>query len=354
MVLILKIYFKLILLFSIIFVLSLCQSTSKENKNVWANMFNKYVWNNKTKQATQSLVNFMKPGLLTRTVERFKVIVNTTYGRIAGERKLYSLKGDEYFYQFRGIPYAAAPVGNLRFKPPQPMKPWSDIKDAFEFGASCVQCNTRGPFGSEDCLFINVYTSEMPKNGTNLKPVMFWIYGGSFQTGSADIYGPEYLIRKDIVLVTFNYRVNVLGFFALGNKEVSGNYGLKDQLFALKWVQANIANFGGDPSRVTIFGESAGSASVQYQLLSAQSKGLFHQAIVQSGSALDPWALTKSPKDVAFKLAKSLGHNLNNTNELYLFFMQQPADLLARASDKLLLSEEQKKVARDYLGNKIW
>nr|XP_023018920.1 juvenile hormone esterase-like [Leptinotarsa decemlineata] len=203
------------------------------------------------------------------------------------------------FYSFLGIPYAKPPVGELRFKAPQPVEPWSGIKETVKVGDACIQREmlfTAAIQGSEDCLHLNVFTRTLPQEDSTLKPVMVWIHGGAFTQGSNDtkMYGPEYIMTEDVVLVSINYRVGYLGFLRLQDPslEVPGNAGLKDQVLALKWVQRNIKQFNGDPNNVTIFGESAGGASVHYQILSPASKGLFHKAISQSGSVLNPWAWT--------------------------------------------------------------
>lgn len=200
-------------------------------------------------------------------------------------------------HKFLGIPYAAPPVGPLRWAPPQPHAAWTTPLDASSFGSRCAQ--TPSPFGevssSEDCLFLNVYTphrKSVPDRDLRRKrPVMVWIHGGAFVTGSGENYDPSRLVGDgDVVVVTINYRLGHLGFLAhpaLSAESpdgVSGNYGLLDQQLALQWVHDNIAAFGGSPKRVTIFGESAGGISVHSQLASPLAAGLFHRAIVQSGA----------------------------------------------------------------------
>jgi len=192
---------------------------------------------------------------------------------------------------FRGIPYAAPPVGDLRWRPPQPHARWTGVRNATQFGSSCPQ--TLGPFGvpstDEDCLFLNVYTPAGATAGSRL-PVMFWIHGGSLITGEGTDYDPTALVKHGVVVVTINYRLGLLGFLAhpaLSAESAthdSGDYGLMDQQFALGWVKRNIAHFGGNPAGVTIFGESAGGLSVRSLLVSPAAKGLFQRAIVESGS----------------------------------------------------------------------
>jgi len=197
---------------------------------------------------------------------------------------------------FKGIPYAAPPVGPLRWKMPQAALPWQGTRDAIEYCPNCPQPPFPGisPTQSEDCLGLNIWTPA--KTARDRLPVMVWIHGGGFMVGSSaqPTYDGEILARQGVVVVSFNYRLGVLGFLAHPElsresaENVSGNYGLLDQIAALKWVQRNIAGFGGDPKKVTIFGESAGGASVFSLLVSPLAKGLFSRAIAQSGT----WVFT--------------------------------------------------------------
>ena len=192
--------------------------------------------------------------------------------------------------QYLGIPYARPPLGDLRWTPPRPYGRWPGVRDATQFGNPCSQ---PGPYGSEDCLFLNVYTPGLKKEKNEDKddgvPVMVWIHGGSLVAGESDIYDPTPLVEKGgVIVVTINYRLGVLGFFAHPALDAEGhlfaNYGLLDQQFALRWVLRNIAAFGGDPKRVTIFGESAGGRSVYSNLASPTAAGLFQGAIAESGA----------------------------------------------------------------------
>ncbi|MDB4891210.1 MAG: Carboxylesterase type [Gemmatimonadetes bacterium] len=199
---------------------------------------------------------------------------------------------------FRGIPYAAPPVGDLRWRPPMPAAHWSGTRAANRLGKNCVQDQIYSdidPFAagiSEDCLYLNVWTTDL--NSATRKPVMVWIYGGGYNAGFGDEarhYG-AHLAQKGAVVVTLNYRLGVFGFFAHpalaaeSPNASAGNYAILDQIAALKWVRDNIAQFGGDPSRVMIFGESAGGSSVGSLMASPLAKGLFHRAILQSGNAI--------------------------------------------------------------------
>lgn len=230
-------------------------------------------------------------------------IVQTNSGPVEGIAE--SFDGREGF-SFRGIPYAADTAGDNRWRAPQEVKPWTENFDASSFGPQCPQFRMgeggfRGfiagaydveipeeepPLESEDCLRLNVYSSDL--NPEEKMPVMFWIHGGAFRYGSGDVYLPDGILSKGKILVTINYRLGELGFFAHpsineGDQEYKTNFGLLDQIQALKWVKENIEKFGGDPSNITIFGESAGGFSVAALLVSPLSKGLFQKAIVQSG-----------------------------------------------------------------------
>ncbi|KAG5861540.1 hypothetical protein JTB14_015720 [Gonioctena quinquepunctata] len=246
-------------------------------------------------------------------------VVEVSEGKLRGcEKTNYD---GELIVAFLGIPYAKPPVGELRFKAPQPPEPWQGIKDATKVGNKCVQIDiesvSHSVSGSEDCLNLNVYTKEIPQGTSLLKPVMVWIHGGAFVLGSNDpkSFGPAFLMTKDIVLVVINYRLGFLGFLSLDDPslDVPGNAALKDQALALKWVQKNIKHFGGDPNNVTIFGESAGGTSVHYHVLSPHSKGLFHKAICQSGDALIPFCLGEERHAVEF--VKSMGKTANTEKE---------------------------------------
>ena len=200
---------------------------------------------------------------------------------------------------FKGLPFAQPPVGDLRWREPQPVKDWTSVRNADNFGPSCVQRLSpgadywlRGDGMSEDCLYLNVWTPAT--SGTGKLPVLVYIFGGGFQNGdgSEPRYDGESMARKGIVAVSLNYRTNIFGFFVHPEltKEsphgASGNYGLLDQVAALQWVQKNIAAFGGDPKRVTIAGESAGSISVSALMASPLARNLFAGAICESGAAI--------------------------------------------------------------------
>ncbi len=210
------------------------------------------------------------------------LVVSTADGAVRGKTVAAT---DE----FLGIPYAAPPVGPLRWRPPQPPSSWSGVRAATTFAPHCPQPSSS--FGvassSEDCLYLNVFTPASSK--ARDLPVMFWVHGGSLRTGAGDEYNPTGLVGHGVIVVTINYRLGALGFLAdtaLASRPggPSGDYGLMDQQTALRWVQRNIRGFGGNPGNVTLFGESAGGLSTLSQLVSPGARGLFQRAIVESGS----------------------------------------------------------------------
>lgn len=186
------------------------------------------------------------------------------------------------FNAFLRIPFAEPPVGPLRFRSPVPKQPWNGVLDGTMFGPMCIQ-QFSGLFGSEDCLQLNVFTKNLPPT-SELKPVIAFIHGGGFEGGTALNHRPEYLMDRDLILVTIQYRLGAFGFMALERPDIAGNQGLKDQTLALRWIQSNIHHFGGDPNRVTLGGLSAGSVSVVGHMVSPMSQGLFQNVIAQSGS----------------------------------------------------------------------
>jgi carboxylesterase type B len=247
------------------------------------------------------------------------------------------LNGERY-YKFLGIPYAKPPVGPLRFKAPQPAESWICIQDATKEGNPCLAPDplTMKFLGSEDCLYLNVFTRELPRDGLSSKPVMVFIHGGGFTVGSGSeqMLGSKNLMAEDVVLVTINYRLGIFGFLSSDDLSLDtpGNAGLKDQTFALKWVQDNISSFNGDPKNVTIFGISAGGASVHFQVLTPTAKGLFHKAIAQSGSALNPWAWGQKNM---IQVADKLGKTVSNDKEALQILMNVSANELSEASLKI-------------------
>jgi para-nitrobenzyl esterase len=252
----------------------------------------------------------MKQLLLLAAAAAFAQNVRIDSGELAGLEK-------EGVRVFRGIPYAAPPVGGLRWKPPAPPAPWTGVREAKEPGAGCMQRARGNARLSEDCLYLNVYTAARPGEK---RPVMFWIHGGAFVSGSGALYDGTNLARQGVVVVTINYRLGALGFFAHpalsaeSPKNVSGNYGLLDMIAALEWTKRNIRAFGGDPKNVTIFGESAGAAAVHYLMGSPLAKGLFAKAIMESNPSAPPrrhlkerWYNVDPAEQVGERVAAALG-----------------------------------------------
>jgi bile salt-stimulated lipase len=276
-----------------------------------------------------------------------KIIVSTSAGFLEGSQESF---GSQFkYFAFKGIPYAEPPIGELRFRNPVPHRGWSGVRNATVFGKSCLG---EGYFGmmkgeSEDCLYLNVYSPNVHGN----LPVMFWIHGGGFRIGdgSSLVYGPKLLVREDVVIVTINYRLSVFGFLSTEDKHAQGNYGLKDMVLALKWVKQNIKNFGGDPDNITAFGTSSGAASVHLMLMSKMSQGLFHKAIMMSGTALFPLALQPNPKNVAEALGHKLGLKFNTTKSLVEQLRQIDGKEIIDASTGLKVANSNPQVPLNFL-----
>ncbi len=261
------------------------------------------------------------------------ITVETTYGKIEGVL-------GEGISIFRGIPFAEPPVGKLRFQAPQKPKPWSGVRDATKFSPSAPQepmlgMNV-GPM-SEDCLYLNVWTPASRPDDGKKRPVLFWIHGGGFMggSGSQEMYEAAHLARSgDAVVVTTNYRIGALGFMFLGDA-VPGipsvaNAGLLDQIAALEWTRDNIAKFGGDPSNITIFGESAGGMSVSVLLGLPKAKGLFHKAVPQSGATHHACTRADATR-VAQKFLEEAGIGAGQTDKLYALTADQIREIQKRA-----------------------
>lgn len=232
-------------------------------------------------------------------------LITTSLGQIQGS--VIQSRLGKHIYSFRGIRYAKPPIDELRFQPPVPVEKYEGIYNATDDAPLCPQ-PTNDPI-SEDCLFLNVYTTKLPKGNEKVKrPVIVHIHaGGFYSVGGASYWaGPQYFMDQDVVLVTFNYRLGTLGFLATGEKEAPGNNGLKDQVEVLKWVNQNIAPFGGDPKSVTILGYSAGAISVVLHMISPMSTGLFHKAIAMSGSPTSQWPIGHDQLELAKRQAKFL------------------------------------------------
>uniref|UniRef100_A0A336L0F2 Carboxylic ester hydrolase n=1 Tax=Culicoides sonorensis TaxID=179676 RepID=A0A336L0F2_CULSO len=267
-------------------------------------------------------------------------IINIEEGALRGIYK----KG---FYHFMGIRYGQAPIGEKRFKPALPEPAWTGIRSALKFGSACphIQLITQLFMGNEDCLFLNVFAKTLPSDMEFEKPlpVMVWLHGGAFKAGSGNfpLTGPDFLVNEGVIVVTLNYRLGALGFLCV-DENARGNMGIQDQILALKWVKRNIAAFGGDPDKVTIFGFSAGAVSVDILMLSEAAKGLFNNAIAQSGSVLAPWSFVQNPREQAFRLGQQLGYKGENSTELVEFLRKTPTILIVERSVKMNTPEDER------------
>ncbi|XP_032525696.2 carboxylic ester hydrolase-like isoform X2 [Danaus plexippus] len=262
-------------------------------------------------------------------------IVRVAQGQLQG--RLASSPTGRAFYSFQGIPYAKPPIGSLRFKAPQPPESWEGIRDATSEGNVCAQMDLYSQnqyTGDENCLFLNVYT---PSIDGELLPVMIYIHGGYFAYGSGNSnqHGADYLVEKDVVVVTINYRCGALGFLSLNTPEVPGNAGLKDMVQAIRWIKENIKSFGGNAENLTVFGNSAGGASTTLLTASPLSKNLFGKAISQSGTALNFWVFQKNALENAKSLAKELGCESSNTDEILEFLSTTPVRDVVEAANAI-------------------
>ncbi|KAG8333531.1 Cocaine esterase [Homalodisca vitripennis] len=254
-------------------------------------------------------------------VSQSDVPLTTNRGPIIGIRFSPNPDTDVSYDAFLGIPYGQIPA---RFQRATPRKPWSNAKKTQTDGPACPQPFV--PF-SEDCLYMNVFTPVNASSTPSKYPVMAFVHGSAFTASSSSslLYGPDFLVPENVILVTFNYRLGAAGFLTLGSKVAPGNLGLTDTLLALQWIQEEISLFGGDPAHVTLFGQSAGSAIVTSHYLSPLSTDLFVNAIAQSGSVLSDWALISVAEGTrrAKVLAQGLGCNVTEDDSTLLSCLQK-------------------------------
>ncbi|XP_050164049.1 neuroligin-1 isoform X3 [Myiozetetes cayanensis] len=305
-------------------------------------------------------------------------VVTTNFGKIRGIKKELNNEILGPVIQFLGVPYAAPPTGERRFQPPEPPSPWADIKNTTQFAPVCPQNIIEGRLPevmlpvwftnnldvvstyvqdqNEDCLYLNIYvpTEDGPltkkqtddlgdndgaedediRDSGGPKPVMVYIHGGSYMEGTGNLYDGSVLASYgNVIVITVNYRLGVLGFLSTGDQAAKGNYGLLDLIQALRWTSENIGFFGGDPLRITVFGSGAGGSCVNLLTLSHYSegnrwsnstKGLFQRAIAQSGTALSSWAVSFQPAKYARMLATKVGCNMSDTVELVECLQKKP------------------------------
>lgn len=261
------------------------------------------------------------------------VEVQTKNGPLRGVKR-------DHYYAFEGIPYARAPLGELRWVPSDlNNEQWHEARNATAPGPFCIQWNhfvegNDKTIGDEDCLFLNVHTPSLDSSVP--LPTIFYIHGGAFMFGAGSDFKEHHLMKNQIISVTINYRVGPFGFLSTEDDVIPGNFGLKDQVTALKWVRQNIASFGGHPDSITLSGFSAGSASVQLHFLSPMSRGLFKNAIGHSGSALNPWVLAENSADKAKKIAIAVGCPTESSKAILNCLRLKPAREIVKAVDQFL------------------
>uniref|UniRef100_A0A8C6S9S3 Carboxylic ester hydrolase n=1 Tax=Neogobius melanostomus TaxID=47308 RepID=A0A8C6S9S3_9GOBI len=291
------------------------------------------------------MVVYLRPCVKTLTQTSATLgVVQTEGGAVEGRSQSTGLFSRVDI--FKGIPFADVPK---RWEKPSPHPGWTGVLKATKYQERCLQVNLlqTKTQGSEDCLYLNIFVPQGSKLSTNL-PVMVYLFGGAFLLGASNdlevlgqsLYdGVELAERGNVIVVTVNYRVGTLGFLSSGDHRIPGNYGLWDQHAAISWVKRNIEKFGGNPDNMTIFGQSAGAASVSYQMLSPHSKGLFRRAITQSGVALSPWAHQRKPLSLLKKIASKVGCWRTDMDETFTCLrMTDPVGLtMAGKIDILLL-----------------
>ncbi|XP_065772348.1 neuroligin-4, X-linked [Muntiacus reevesi] len=268
-------------------------------------------------------------------------VVGTNYGKIRGLRTPLPNEILGPVEQYLGVPYASPPTGERRFQPPEPPSSWTGVRNATQFAAVCPQhldersllhdmlpvwftanldtLMTYVQDQNEDCLYLNIYvpTEDDIHDQNSKKPVMVYIHGGSYMEGTGNMIDGSILASYgNVIVITINYRLGILGFLSTGDQAAKGNYGLLDQIQALRWIEENVGAFGGDPKRVTIFGSGAGASCVSLLTLSHYSEGLFQKAIIQSGTALSSWAVNYQPAKYTRILADKVGCNMLDTTDM--------------------------------------
>ncbi|KAH7934213.1 hypothetical protein HPB49_023010 [Dermacentor silvarum] len=300
-----------------------------------------------TGMAAKSAVGLLLVIALTVVADEVHVERDTTEGRVRG--KVVHVLDNKAVEEYRGIPFAEPPVGKLRFRPPQPKAPWQDTLDATSGSTACTQVEMpMVPMGNvtftEDCLYLNVWVPERAMNPGSKRPVLVWIHGGGFTFGSANQWeynGAVLAATTNVLVVSMNYRLGILGFLSANSPEAPGNVGLLDQVAVLKWVQRNIESFGGDPDLVTLFGESAGAMSAHAHVMSPMSEGLFKRAVLMSGTMynIDMWDMVHESMVKGNKVANivgcSKGGNIDlssNAEDIIDCFRKKSADELVKAA----------------------
>ncbi|XP_018020371.2 carboxylesterase 5A-like [Hyalella azteca] len=256
------------------------------------------------------------------------VVVDVTGGAVLGAEETSA--GGRRFFAFRHVPYAGFVEGEFRFEPPKPVVPWTGTLNCQDAGPVCAQGGMGVVQGEEDCLHLSVYTPQLLGEASAKLPVLVWLPGGAFIVSGANAYDPALLMDRDVVLVVPQYRLGIYGFY-YAFSEAPGNYGLLDQVAALQWVQQNIGQFGGDPSRVTLAGDCAGGASALYHMISPLSEGLFHRVLAVSGTALAPWATSHNSHRSMLVLTNYLKCARADTAAMMNCIRSQPVETLLEA-----------------------
>ncbi|CAG7725730.1 unnamed protein product [Allacma fusca] len=289
------------------------------------------------RKATNRMTTFLVPSVsyIYRCTINFNPKLRIPDGVLMGETG--KSRGGRDFYKFWCIPYGK----QERFEPSEPADPWEGILDATECDKTCVQTGMADMgmtfsmgTDTEDCLILNVFIPAGMDPRVGLLPVMFYIHGGYFHLGSGLHYSGELLLDENIVYVSINYRLGAFGFLTSGDGILESNLGLKDMILALEWVQKNIRFFGGDPNRVTIFGESAGSGAVGFLVLSPLAKGLFNYAIGMSGTTMSPWSYQSFPQDTFLKYVTEINCTAPTTEESVLCLKNKTAEELVAICQK--------------------
>ncbi|KAA0196119.1 carboxylesterase-like [Hyalella azteca] len=260
------------------------------------------------------------------------VVVDVTGGAVLGAEETSA--GGRRFFAFRHVPFAASPEADGRFKPPRPVHPWRGVLISNVSGPVCAQAGRGVMVGQEDCLHLSVYTPHDLESEQSL-PVLVWLHGGAFIVSGASDIDPRLLMDRDVVLVVPQYRLGFLGFIYAFDP-APGNYGLLDQVAALQWVQQNIGQFGGDPSRVTLAGDCAGGASALYHMISPASVGLFHRVVSVSGTPLDVWTKHPALRRTMVAFADALRCPRSALSAMVNCFIAAPLELLLNTQGAFL------------------
>ncbi|CAH4030313.1 unnamed protein product [Pieris brassicae] len=284
------------------------------------------------------------------------VVVETESGKVAGKIVKSIIPGERYF-SFLGIPFAQPPIGQLRFKPPVPHEGWDDVLEAKRERKSCAQYNIPssgnefGFCGNEDCLYLSIHTPHLPVDKDVKLPVIVFLYNQHFKTSynSSKDYGPDFLMKEEVILVTVNHRLGAFGFLSFGDDVLPGNNGLRDILLALQWLNKNIKNFNGDPSRVTLMGHQGGAVIADILMRSPKSKGLFSSVILQSGTSLSPVSFAKDPSKKAITLTEHLEDKATSSKSIIERLSDVTADKIADAELLCIHPDESREHQRGVL-----